>query len=191
MDPSWLLGTEKEGTARQKENGAGGTEWGRAAGWCLQLVARLLWRRWRHHGELEATARHPRGQGSGSCGAPGLEGQAGVGILVLLCTNPPGWLPASLMTTLPWSCLQPCCCVLHPLLPCLLHAVSAGVCSEQHELLLGELSRQKATRWLLQTSFFSGSSGSGQVWSFLPRQDFGFVPEAGTGPGRDEGVGTH
>lgn len=113
-----------------------------------------------------------------------------MGILVFPGTNPPAWLPASLMTTLPWSCSQPCCCVLYLLLPCLLHAVSAGACSEQHELLLGELSRQKATRWLLQTSF-SDSSGSGRVWSFLSRQDFGFVPEAGTGPGHAESVGTH
>lgn len=49
-----------------------------------------------------------------------------MGILVFPCTNPPEWLPASLMTTLPWSCSQPCCCVLHPLVPCLLHAVSTG-----------------------------------------------------------------
>lgn len=41
MDPSWLLGTEKEGTARQRHDGAGGTEWGR--GGELQVGAHSWW----------------------------------------------------------------------------------------------------------------------------------------------------
>lgn len=95
-----------------------------------------------------------------------------MGLLVFPCTNPCGWLPAL------FTARVPCCRVLHLLVPCLLNAVSAGVCSEQHELLLGELSEDRkrhvgfsrfaSSVTLLAVTRF-GVSSQGKSWVLFRR----------------------